>query len=176
MLRAPPQHIVLVGFMGVGKSTVARLLARRLGWPSVDLDALLARHSGRPIAALFAQVGEREFRRLEAQALRQAMAAPRAQVLATGGGTMLQDAAWDAVAGRGTTVHLASSWASIVARLGRPGARAQRPLWGDQAAVQALLAARLPSYARCAHQIPTDGLTPAGVVSAICRALALEGA
>ncbi len=84
-----PQRIVLTGFSGTGKSAVAPLVARTLGWDAVDTDALIERAAGRPIPDIFAADGEPRFRELEAQALREACARANA-VVSTGGGALLR--------------------------------------------------------------------------------------
>src|SRR5579884_383242 len=85
---APPHRIVLVGLSGSGKSAVARLVARRLGWDVVDTDDLIAAEDGRTIPRIFAEAGENVFRALERQAVARAAAAARV-VIATGGGAVL---------------------------------------------------------------------------------------
>ena len=60
-----PTHITLIGFMGTGKSTVARLLAERLGWDLFDADAVIAEKAGKPIPSIFSEDGEMAFRKLE---------------------------------------------------------------------------------------------------------------
>ena len=77
--------LVLVGFMGVGKSTVGSTLAPRLGLPFVDLDDLIVQREGRSVADIIRQEGEAAFRRLEAEALDTVLSGPPV-VLACGGG------------------------------------------------------------------------------------------
>ena len=62
-----PKNIVLIGFMGCGKSTVGRELQQRLGYPLVDMDALIEQRSGKAIATLFSELGEPAFRDMETQ-------------------------------------------------------------------------------------------------------------
>src|SRR6202035_2258848 len=81
------RHVALVGFMASGKSTIGRKLARRLGAPFVDTDALVVRAHG-PIAAIFAGEGEAAFRRYELTAIGEALDATPAGVLALGGGAL----------------------------------------------------------------------------------------
>jgi shikimate kinase len=84
--RARLRRLVLTGFMGAGKTTVGRLLAERLGWEFLDLDALIEARTGLPIPSIFAQHGEPHFRKLESQALASALGRDNV-VLALGGGT-----------------------------------------------------------------------------------------
>lgn len=81
--------IVLIGFMGSGKSSVGRLLARELGWPRFDTDELVAQQLGMPIAAVFAKLGEDTFREAESSAL-ETMDVAQPAVIVTGGGTVLR--------------------------------------------------------------------------------------
>ena len=88
-LTLAPAHLrrlVLTGFMGAGKSTVGRLLAARLDWPFLDLDAHLEARTGSTIPQLFERHGEAHFRRLESTALASALGREHT-VLALGGGT-----------------------------------------------------------------------------------------
>jgi shikimate kinase len=82
-------HVVLVGMMGVGKSTVGRALARRLGRPFVDSDEQVQARTGQTVAQLFAEHGEAYFRREEARALREALSSAQPSVIAAAGGTVL---------------------------------------------------------------------------------------
>ena len=70
----PRRLVCLVGFMGSGKSTVARLLRRQTGWPTIDLDKRITDATGLPITDIFARVGEPEFRRIETEQLERAIA------------------------------------------------------------------------------------------------------
>jgi len=84
-----PQSIALVGLSGVGKSSVGRRLAARLGWPLLDTDALIAEAAGRTVAQIFADAGEPRFRDLEAAALQRAFSISPC-VVSTGGGIVLR--------------------------------------------------------------------------------------
>ncbi len=85
-----PAIIALIGLSGSGKSTVARLLAARLGWRLCDTDALVEQMAGRTIPAIFADEGEAAFREQETMALTAALAEPHT-IVATGGGIVLRD-------------------------------------------------------------------------------------
>src|SRR5688572_27406814 len=85
-----PERVVLIGLPGAGKSTVGPLLARRLGWRFLDLDPLIEAEAGLPIAQIFEQKGEAEFRRLETE-LTGRLASEPDLVLAPGGGWILRN-------------------------------------------------------------------------------------
>lgn len=173
--RAPPGRVVLVGFMGAGKSTVGPLLAARLGYRFVDLDAEVERVAGATIPALFRERGEAAFRRLEARATA-ALDEARRVVVAAGGGWMarpaLRDRWPDAV-----RVWLRASPATILARVrdADPGdGLAGRPLLdpADPArSVRRLLEAREADYRRAELAVETDGRSPEAVARAVARAL-----
>ncbi|MDQ4125487.1 MAG: shikimate kinase, partial [Actinomycetota bacterium] len=96
--------IVLVGFMGAGKSTVGRALAQRLRLPFVDVDAVVEARAGASIRELFEREGEAAFRRLEGEATRETLRGPDA-VVALGGGA-LGDPAVTTALEWATVVHL----------------------------------------------------------------------
>jgi shikimate kinase len=78
--------VAIVGYMGCGKSTVGRMLARSLGWDFVDLDREISRSAGRTIPEIFERCGEEAFRALEHNALLTALDGKRERVVACGGG------------------------------------------------------------------------------------------
>src|SRR2546427_12274886 len=86
-VRQPATNLVLVGFMGAGKTTVGQAVAERLGWRFADLDRLIETREGRTVPQIFAQDGEDRFRRVECEALEEVVAAPDSRffVLALGG-------------------------------------------------------------------------------------------
>jgi len=85
------RHLVLVGLMGAGKSTVARALGERLGRRLVDTDSVIEARTGRTVREIFADDGEPAFRDLEAQVLADALADPEPTVIAAAGGVVLRD-------------------------------------------------------------------------------------
>jgi shikimate kinase len=86
------RRVVLIGFMGAGKTSVGRALAQRLGWTFQDLDDVIESSQGKSIAGIFAESGEKEFRRIESNALKDLLAAKGggSGVLALGGGAFVQ--------------------------------------------------------------------------------------
>ncbi len=147
----PVKHIFLIGFMGCGKSTIGRLLARELGWQFVDLDEEIVRQERMPIEQIFDQHGEPYFRSVEVNLLQQLLGRERA-VIALGGGTPTQESAWPILA-QGLVIYLRCLPDELYRRLkdeaGRPMlsriAPAERPLF-----IRALLNAREPYYRRAA--------------------------
>ena len=117
---APPPRIVLLGLRGAGKTAVARELARRLGVPAIDVDALVAARAGKPVARVFAEEGEARFRDLEAAALREALVATEAGgVVSPGGGALLRPESRLAIARSGVhAVYLRARPETLAARVG----------------------------------------------------------
>jgi shikimate kinase len=89
---APDQHLVLVGLMGSGKSTVARMLAERLHRPVLDSDDMIERRTGRTVREIFASDGEAAFRSIETEVLREALATESPCIVAAAGGVVLSEA------------------------------------------------------------------------------------
>lgn len=139
-------RIYLTGFMGCGKTTVGRTLARRLGVPFVDLDHEIERRAGMTVRRIFEGQGEPAFRQMEAEALRGTLALPDV-VVAMGGGTMTFEANARFAAANGLTVWLNPSFATIASRIGGRG-KADRPLFKDGSQALALYRERLPAYRR----------------------------
>lgn len=151
--------IVLVGFMGAGKTTVGRLLAKRLALPFADSDQVIEQRAGRPVAQIFATDGEAAFRELERHVVLELLAGPDA-VLALGGGAVQDPVTRAAVAAR-TAVHLQVGEAQVRARV---GGDPRRPLLaGSDLAL--LLGQRRPQYDEAARlSVSTDG-RPADAVA-----------
>jgi shikimate kinase len=143
--------VFLTGLMGSGKTTVGQLLARRLGWEWLDLDAALERRSGMKVAKIFETKGEAAFRRLESQELKRQARAGRT-VISCGGGAVLAPENRRVLKGA-LTIYLAASPATLAKRL--QGAQARpRPLLQGRGALQALQALqreRAHFYRACAR-------------------------
>lgn len=147
-------NIILTGFMGTGKTSVAREVAVRLGRTMVDMDEVIARRSGMSIADIFAQHGEGAFREQE-RALCEELAAQPDLVIATGGGALV-DATNREVMGRtGLIVCLDGDPDALVARLA--GDKSRPMLWGEEPAarLRELWHARQPRYAEIPWHIDT---------------------
>src|SRR5882762_272831 len=115
-------NVILVGFMGAGKSSVGRILARRLGRCFVETDDMITAKEGRPIPEIFTAKGEPHFRALEDEAVR-LLALKRGDVIATGGGLPCQDGRVEALQALGTVVWLSGELATLLERARRTGDR-----------------------------------------------------
>ena len=164
-----PGNVVLVGFMGAGKSACGRLLARRLGRCFVETDDMIVGRDGRPIPEIFRQDGEEAFRRLETEAV-EALALKSHDVIATGGGLPCREGRMEALRELGTVMWLRGDLDELLARARRGG---QRPMLDDRspADIEALYRAREPYYARAQLTVDTAGRTIDQVVQRLVAAL-----
>ena len=151
-----PLNIVLIGFMGTGKTAVGEIVASRLGRPFIDTDTVIEARSGRPIPRIFAEDGEAAFRRLEAGVVAEA-AAPGGRVIATGGGVALSRENMDRLRRNGVIIALQADPKAILARVGGGGAR---PLLGTDPEdnVRRLLSEREPFYRAADLIVETSAL------------------
>lgn len=163
-------HVVLIGFMGTGKSTVASALSERLGWEKVDLDAAIEAAEGTTIPVLFAEKGEPYFRRAETDALRRELGGTAAKIIATGGGAVLAEENRRLMLENGLVVALTADEETIVRRVKDDP---NRPLLqGDvRARVAALLKARETAYDFAHMKIDTSHRTVDEIADAIVERL-----
>ncbi len=150
--QPPPKNIVLIGFMGSGKSTVGRELHQRLGYPLVDMDQVIEQRAGKSITAIFADVGEDGFRDLETHLLEELndAAAPR-RIISTGGGVIGREVNRAILRHLGYVVWLHAPTAVI---LDRTAKNRERPLLHTEdpaSKIEALMSQRKPLYAETAH-------------------------
>jgi shikimate kinase len=179
-LGSAPAHlrrIVLTGFMGAGKTTVGRVLAVRLGWEFLDLDAAIESRTGLSVPSIFAAHGEARFRQLESQALASALGRGNL-ILALGGGTpeVLTNRLLLEQTPATATIFLDAPFPTLFDRCMlqalNPGAT-DRPILADPAAAEARFLARQPIYRRLARvTIPTADLTAEDTVTALLARLA----
>jgi shikimate kinase len=136
-------RIILVGMMGVGKTTTGRLLAERLDWPYLDSDEQVMADTGRSVPELFAERGEAAFRAEEERVLAEALAGEGPVVVSAAGGVVLSPANRELLARSGTVVWLRADPGVLA---GRVGDGAGRPLLDDDpaSALSALDAVRRP--------------------------------
>ena len=161
--------IVLVGFMGAGKTTVGHLLAERLGLPFTDSDEVIEQRAGRPVRQIFAEDGEPAFRTLEHQVIAGLLDGP-ALVLALGGGAAEHPGTRDRLAAA-EVVYLQVGYEQAMRRVGGdPG----RPLLA-RPDLAATYQRRLPLYAELATlTVSTDGRHPEAISQDILTRLTTE--
>jgi shikimate kinase len=168
--------IALTGFMGCGKSTVARLLARQIGWVHADLDKRIVERANMPISAIFAQLGEPAFRKIEHEELKrilgESVEAARPTIISLGGGTMAQAQNVEALRQAGCpTVWLDCQVDELLRRCSHI---TDRPLFRDEASFRQLYAQRLPFYELAEHRVES-AIEPLRVVQNIIALGILEG-
>lgn len=163
--------IVLVGFMGAGKSSVGRLLARRLRRRFVETDEAIVTREGRPIPEIFSTDGEARFRQLEGEVV-EALAGQRKAIVATGGGLPCREGRMARLQALGTVVWLKSDVGVALERARRSG---QRPMLDGRSRedIEALYREREPYYAQADVIVETDGLGVDQVVTAIIARLGI---
>lgn len=156
-------RIYLIGFMGAGKSTVGRRLAKKLGWKFIDLDEEIERRERRPIAEIFKANGEPHFRNLERLCLKDLSSSQKA-VVALGGGAFIDPENRDLAEKTGLTVWLKVSFAKLAGRVKIDGTR---PKFADRDQAERLYQTREPYYALAKVHISTDDGTPESVANEI---------
>lgn len=134
--------IYLVGFMGAGKTTVARALAKRLDWEAVDIDELIEARERSTVADIFASRGEGYFRALERAVLFEQLGHPH-RVVATGGGTFADAQNRAAIKADGLSVWLDVPLERLIGRVPADG---RRPLAADRAGFERLYHSRRAAY------------------------------
>ena len=171
--------ISLAGFMGCGKSTVGKILARRLGVDFYDLDTLIEQNAGMTIPEIFTSQGEEAFRRMEAQTLETFLETMtgRSAVLSLGGGTLTTERCRNLLQGRSICIYLKASEDTLVRNLsgqadGRPmleGAQNEAAL---RDRIRTLMALRSSIYeAAATHTIQVDALSPDSIAASILSLL-----
>ena len=160
----PPRRVFLIGPMGAGKSTIGRLLARKLQFTFIDSDREIEERTGADIPWIFDVEGESGFRDREERVIEE-LTRRDGIVLATGGGVVIRQSNRSALADRGTVVYLHVSLEEQISRTARD--RGRPLLQGDDPAgtLRRLMAERDPLYREIAsHVVATTGL-PARVVA-----------
>lgn len=171
-MQTTDRSIVLIGFMGTGKSSVGRRLAMRRGWPNLDTDAMIATSLGMRISEIFVRLGQERFREEETAVL-QRIDVARPAVIVTGGGAILRSQNRSRLGELGTVVCLTADLPTLIERLGQ---RSERPLLETEdsaATIESLLRERAPLYRETADfTIETTGLSHDQVAQAIEDSLA----
>jgi shikimate kinase len=168
----PPSSLFLIGPRGSGKTTVARLLAERLGWAWVDADDVLERRAGRSVREVFAAEGEAGFREREAAVVAELCGLER-HVIATGGGVVLREENRKQLHEAGRVVWLTADPETLWQRMQNdPSTSERRPALrsGGREEVAEVLRVRESLYRACADfAVETAGKTPAEIVEEILK-------
>lgn len=164
-------NVILVGFMGTGKSTVAKELSARLGLTVREMDEEIVQAAGRSIPEIFADCGEEGFRDLESQVLDQVLSSD-GQVISGGGGVVLRKANRARMKAGGTVVLLTAKPETVFARAAsdpnRPNLNGRRSVSG----IAELMEARQPAYeAACDFAVATDDKSVREITDEIVRYL-----
>ena len=165
----PRDNVILVGFMGAGKTLCGRLLARRLGRCFVETDDMIVAREGRSIPEIFQQEGEERFRRLEAETL-ELLRLKAGDVIATGGGLPCRAGRMDALRGLGTVIWLRGDLRQLCERARGQG---ERPMLAGRSfeEIEALYRQREPYYAGAHLAVDTTDLGPDQVVARVLATL-----
>ena len=161
-------NLYLVGFMGTGKSAVARMVAHRLDMEWLDSDAEIERTEGRPISEIFAKDGESGFRRLE-RAFVESGHPERGCVVSCGGGLVLGPGMIGKLKSRGVLICLLASAETIHERTRSNQNRPLLNVENPEERIAAMLKERDPYYRESGTQILTDHRTLLEVVAHVCR-------
>lgn len=159
-------NLILVGFMGTGKTVTGKVLAERLGRAFVDMDGVIEAREGRSIPRIFSESGEPHFRELE-RALVQELAAQQNLVIAPGGGIVLNPDNIRDFSATGRVICLRASPEWILKRVGHDTNRPLLQTDDKLGRIRELLAKRQALYDAIPLQIDTDGKTPAEVADEI---------
>ncbi|MEE9601767.1 MAG: shikimate kinase [Thermoguttaceae bacterium] len=157
-------NLILIGYRGTGKTTLARLLAQRLDWQWVDADVQIEKIAGKSITKIFAEDGEPAFRDVEARVIAEQCAGDNL-LLATGGGAPMREESRRAMRRGGTVVWLTARPETILARMSGDATTAERrPSLTDRGPLREIiqmLDRRDSTYRQTAHlEIDTEGKTP----------------
>jgi shikimate kinase len=173
-IRAALDHrsVVLVGMMGVGKSSIGRRLATRLGIPFIDADAEIEIAAGMSISDIFARHGEADFRSGEARVIARLLDTGP-QVLATGGGAFMNDGTRTNIKSKGVSIWLAAEFEVLLRRLAKR--KNERPMLQTQdpdETLRQLMVLREPTYALADITVQSREVPHDAIVNEIAAALA----
>ena len=151
------KHVVMTGFMAVGKTAVGKRLAKKLAREFVDTDELIEARAGMAVADIFGEHGEARFRELESQVIAE-LRPGRESVIATGGGAFADPVNRAALGALGVVVCLVTSLETVRRRI-LAGPAGARPLASDPGALEALFNKRMVAYKQADVMVETDGLS-----------------
>ena len=159
--------VYLVGFMGAGKTSVARALAKRLGWEMLDVDVQIEQREHQTVSEIFAKRGEPYFRTLERAVLGDQIG-QRHLVVATGGGTFADAENRAAINLDGVSVWIDLPLADLIPRIPLDG---RRPLASDRAQLERLYAARVEAYRSALLRVGASHMSTSRIVDYVLEAI-----
>ncbi len=165
--------IALIGLRGAGKSTLGKMLAKKIGWSFVELNKEIEAQNGLSVAEIIALYGQEGFHRMEQTALAQLLARKELMVLATGGGIVSEPVTFDLILSSFYTVWLKAEPEEHMARVRRQGDL--RPMADDRSAMaelRTILLSREPLYARASAVVDTAGLSVDNAAARLNEAVA----
>jgi len=165
--------IALIGLRGAGKSTLGKMLAKKIGWNFVELNKEIEAQNGLSVAEIIALYGQEGFRRMEQAALNQLLARKELTVLATGGGIVSEPLTFDLILSSFYTIWLKAEPEEHMARVRRQGDL--RPMADDRSAMaelRTILRSREPLYARASAVVDTAGLSEDAAAARLIDAVA----
>jgi shikimate kinase len=163
------ENIILIGFMGVGKTSLGKLLATKLGRAFIDLDEKIERDAKMSIPKIFETYGEKYFRELEKAAVKD-VTTRKNLVIATGGGTVKDAENLQLLKNSGVVICLTTDAEEIFRRTEKRGERPVLDGGGNERleTIKKLLAERQPFYSQADFQIDTTDWSPLQIVNEIC--------
>ncbi|MGI8604365.1 MAG: shikimate kinase [Verrucomicrobiales bacterium] len=168
-IMSAAQNLVLIGFMGCGKTTVGQRAAEKLTWEFADTDSLIIEQAGRAIPEIFAAEGESGFRARESAVLK-SLADGKSRVIATGGGIVTEARNNEVLRQLGFVVWLNASEEAIFDRVSRNKNRPLLQTADPRQTMRDLLKLRRPIYAKLAHLVvETAGLEADEIAYGICE-------
>ncbi|QDW36313.1 helix-turn-helix domain-containing protein [Bradyrhizobium sp. KBS0727] len=165
--------IALIGLRGAGKSTLGKMLAKKIGWSFVELNKEIEAQNGLSVAEIIALYGQEGFRRMEQAALTQLLARKELMVLATGGGIVSEPLTFDLILSSFYTIWVKADPEEHMARVRGQGDL--RPMADDRSAMAELrniLVSREPLYARASAVVDTAGLSVDAAAARLSDAVA----
>lgn len=172
--KSSSRSIVMVGLMGVGKTTVGRRLAAELGLPFVDADEEIEKAADRPVADIFSDFGETAFRDGERRVIARLLDSPQA-VIALGGGAFVNDETRRLVKKKAVSVWLKADLNTLMERVSRRDTRPLLQTENPRAVMSDLMVKRETAYAEADIQVEGDSGPHAATVTRVLDALKNHG-
>jgi shikimate kinase len=162
------RNITLVGFMGTGKTTVGRILAKRLGYRFIDVDEEIEREQGVSISHIFSEMGEPYFRQLEKDMIK-TLSLKEGLIISAGGGTVVDERNVEAMKQGGALVCLTATPDEIMKRAGNSSNRPLLQVPDPMAKILELMSKREPYYLKADIIVDTTAMTPEEVAAEVIR-------